>query len=95
MEIHYETGEDKHILTKVRFPHDLNVRHYSLNAYCCNNAVTGQNELREEVVEKVKWNINRDSIEDKQRALLDLFEPLKKDLKHQVEYRIDFHPRAL
>ena len=40
--------------------------------------------FREEVVEKVKWNINRDSMEDKQRALLDLFEPLKKDLQHQV-----------
>ena len=40
--------------------------------------------MREEVVEKVKWSINRDSMEDKQRALLDLFEPLKKDLKHQV-----------
>ena len=52
------------------------------NLILCACAV--QNELREEVVEKIKWNINRDSMEDKQRALLDLFEPLKKDLKHQV-----------
>ena len=48
----------------------------------CSCAV--QNELREEVVEKIKWNIDRDSMEDKHRALLDLFEPLKQDLKHQV-----------
>ena len=43
-----------------------------------------QDELREEIIEKVKWNIERDSMEDKQRALLELFDPLKKDLKHQV-----------
>ena len=41
--------------------------------------------LREEVVEKVKWNVNRDSMEDKQRELLNLFEPLKRDLQHQVK----------
>ena len=43
-----------------------------------------QDELREEIIEKVKWNIERDSMEDKQRALLELFDPLKIDLKHQV-----------
>ena len=41
-------------------------------------------QLRKEVTEKVKWNINRESMEDKQRALLDLFSPLKRDIKHQV-----------
>ena len=41
-------------------------------------------ELREEVTELVRWNINRDSMEDKQRALLDLMPALKKDVLHQV-----------
>ena len=40
--------------------------------------------MREEIIKKVKWNIKRDSLEDKQRALLELFDPIKKDLKHQV-----------
>ena len=35
-------------------------------------------------MKKVKWNINRDSMENKQRELRELFEPLKKDLKYQV-----------
>ena len=41
-------------------------------------------ELREEVTELVRWNINRDSMEDKQRALLDLMPALKRDVLHQV-----------
>ena len=32
----------------------------------------------------VRWNINRDSMEDKQRALLDLMPALKRDVLHQV-----------
>ena len=36
------------------------------------------------MTEVVRWNINRDSMEDKQRALLDLMPALKNDIKHQV-----------
>ena len=41
-------------------------------------------ELREEVTELVRWSIDRDSMEDKQRALLDLMPALKRDVLHQV-----------
>ena len=41
-------------------------------------------KLREDLTEKVRWNINRDSMEDKQRALLDLLPALKRDINHQV-----------
>lgn len=40
--------------------------------------------LREEMTELVRWNINRDSMEDKQRALVELMPALKRDIKHQV-----------
>ena len=43
-----------------------------------------QNTLREEITEQVRWNVNRDSMEDKQRSLLDLMPALKNDIKHQV-----------
>ena len=36
------------------------------------------------MIKKIKWNIDRDSMENKHRALVDLFEPLKRDLSHQV-----------
>lgn len=45
-------------------------------------------ELRDEVTELVRWNINRDSMEDKQRALVDLMPALKRDVLHQVCRRI-------
>ncbi len=44
-----------------------------------------QDKLREDLSEKVRWNINRDSMEDKQRALLDLMPALKSDINHQVK----------
>jgi inositol 1,4,5-triphosphate receptor type 1 len=40
--------------------------------------------LREEVSELVRWSVNRDSLEDKQRSLLDAMPALKKDVRHQV-----------
>ena len=40
--------------------------------------------LREKMTELVRWNVNRDSMEDKQRGLLDLMPALKKDIQHQV-----------
>ena len=43
-----------------------------------------KNDLREETSEVVRWNINRDSMKDKQRALLDLMPALKRDILHQV-----------
>ncbi|XP_019849736.1 PREDICTED: inositol 1,4,5-trisphosphate receptor type 1-like isoform X1 [Amphimedon queenslandica] len=39
--------------------------------------------LREAVTELVRWSIDRDSMEDKQRALLDLMPALKRDIIHQ------------
>jgi inositol 1,4,5-triphosphate receptor type 1 len=42
-----------------------------------------KNNIREAIRDKVSWSINRDSMEDKQRALLDLMPPLKKDIIHQ------------
>ncbi|XP_019851941.1 PREDICTED: inositol 1,4,5-trisphosphate receptor type 3-like [Amphimedon queenslandica] len=44
-------------------------------------------ELREEVTELVRWSINRDSMEDKQRALLDLMPALKRDVLHQTKLK--------
>ena len=41
-------------------------------------------KLREVATELVRWNINRDSMEDKQRALVDLMPALKIDVLHQV-----------
>ena len=43
-----------------------------------------QNDLREEVVEKVKWQVNRDSAEDKLRDFLEWIYALKKDTQHHV-----------
>ncbi|XP_019861438.1 PREDICTED: uncharacterized protein LOC100634093 isoform X2 [Amphimedon queenslandica] len=44
-------------------------------------------ELRDEVTELVRWNINRDSMEDKQRALVDLMPALKRDVLHQTKLK--------
>lgn len=85
VEIHYETEEGKSILTKAYFPYTEQVSECTCEE-CCDfhhNSV----QLREYVIEKVKWNISRDSMEVKQRALLDLFEPMKRDILHQVIYR--------
>ena len=85
VEIRYKYQNEKHLLTKVHFHRDKNV---SIMArmfqylYCL--AAFVQNYFREEVVEKIKWNIDRDSMENKQRSLVDLFVPLKRDLHHQV-----------
>ena len=43
-----------------------------------------QNELREEVVKKVKWQVNRDSAEDKLRDFLEWMYAVKKDTLHHV-----------
>ncbi len=43
-----------------------------------------QHELREEVIEKVKWNVNRDSPEDKLRDFLEWMKAVKRDTLHQV-----------
>lgn len=43
-----------------------------------------KDNLREAVTELVRWSIDRDSMEDKQRALLDLMPALKRDIIHQV-----------
>ena len=47
-------------------------------------ALLPQNELREEVIEKVKWNVDRDSAESKQRDFLDWMLAVKKDTVHHV-----------
>jgi inositol 1,4,5-triphosphate receptor type 1 len=41
-----------------------------------------KNNLREEVVEKVKWQVNRDSAEDKLRDFLEWMYAVKKDTLH-------------
>ena len=43
-----------------------------------------QDELREEVIEKVKWNVNRDSPEDKLRDYLKWMKAVKHDTNHNV-----------
>ena len=43
-----------------------------------------QYELREEVIEKVKWNVNRDSPEDKLRDFLEWMKAVKRDTIHHV-----------
>ena len=90
VEIHIKNEGGKSQLTTVHFNHDFHVNFRNLILqpdiiitvlHCVS---IHQYKLREEVVEKVKWNIKRGSMEEKQRELLDLFEPLKKDFKHQV-----------
>ena len=50
----------------------------------CMYVAPSQNDLREEVVEKVKWQVNRDSAEDKLRDFLKWMCALKKDTQHHV-----------
>ena len=45
-----------------------------------------QHELREEVIEKVKWNVNRDSPEDKLRDYLKWMKAVKHDTEYHVSY---------
>lgn len=51
-----------------------------------------QHELREEVIEKVKWNISRDSPEDKLRDLLEWMKAVKRDTVHSVSSSIPSSP---
>ena len=43
-----------------------------------------QDELPEELIEKVKWNVSRDSAEDKVRDFLDWTEAVKTEIQHRV-----------
>ena len=43
-----------------------------------------QHELREEVIEKIKWNISHDSAEDKLRDLLEWMKAVKEYTIHRV-----------
>ena len=54
-----------------------------------------QNELREEVVEKVKWQVNRDSAEDKLRDFLEWMYAVKKDTLHYVSAFICSHSHSM
>ena len=53
---------------------------------CVSLTIVFQHELREEVIEKVKWNINRESPEDKLRDLLQWMKAVKRDTIHSVRY---------
>ena len=75
------------ILTKVNFQLDPAVRPEKGLMSGCGQIVCvahSQNDLREEVVEKVKWQVNRDSAEDKLRDFLKWMYALKKDTLHHV-----------
>ena len=43
-----------------------------------------QNKFREGLVERVKWNVNRDSPEDKLRDFMDWMKAIKKETLHHV-----------
>ena len=43
-----------------------------------------QNKVREDLVERVKWNVNRDSPEDKLRDFMDWMKAVKKETIHHV-----------
>ena len=47
-----------------------------------------QHALREEVKERVKWMVNRDSAEDKTRDFLEWTKAVKNDTLHNVRIRI-------
>ena len=82
IEINYENMDGDKILTKVNFHMDPAV---SDRCVCdWSQHFISQSELREEVVEKVKWQINRDSAEDKLRDFLDWMYALKEDTLHHV-----------
>ena len=50
--------------------------------YC--NIILYQDELPEELIEKVKYKVNRDSPEDKTRDYLDWMKAVKKEMFHIV-----------
>ena len=83
IEIHYVEEGSKPILAKVYFPYDPQVLNFLLYVL---HYVIVKDELREEITELVRWNVERDSMEDKQRALVDLMPSLKRDVLHQVYY---------
>ena len=82
IEIHYEEKGCKPVLAKVYFPHNPQVLFNIFMMYIIVNLL--KDLLREKMTELVRWNVNRDSMEDKQRELLDLIPALKEDIKHQV-----------
>ena len=90
VEIHFEKDECKPILTNISFPFDPNVSHESCSwksshfFYGDALVYVFQDALREEMTEQVRWNVNRDSMEDKQTGLLSLMPALKRDIVHQV-----------
>ena len=43
-----------------------------------------QNTFREDLVERVKWNVTRDSPEDKLRDFMDWMKAVKKETIHHV-----------
>lgn len=51
-----------------------------------------QREFKEEVTSRVKWNVNRSSLDDKLRDFLDWMAALKKDTLHRVSQHINPFP---
>ena len=50
----------------------------------CINSFSIKDALREVMTEQVRWNVSRESMEDKQTDLLSLMPALKRDIIHQV-----------
>ena len=48
-----------------------------------------QDELREELRSEVKWNVNRESPEEKVRDFVPWMKACKRDIDHQVNETID------
>ena len=72
-------------LSQCLYPHPLSP-HPPPHTHTCTllRCSLQQNELRDEVVENVKWNVNRDSAEDKLRDFLEWLYAVKKDTIHNV-----------
>ena len=97
IEVLYENMDGEKILTKVNFQLNPVVRPgvglmigrgqilcVYVHPYMCMCVAPSQNDLREEVVEKVKWQVNRDSAENKLRDFLEWMYAVKKDTRHHV-----------
>lgn len=91
IEVFYKNEEeDKKILAKVHFRLYSSVSVHSEIMKCSNIHVCiylsmlQQDELPDELIEKIKYQVNRDSPEDKNRDFLNWMKAAKKQILHLV-----------
>jgi len=91
IELFYHNEQDQKVLAKVHFRSypAVSVTHYNVNP-CVLVVTTTQDELPEEIIEKVKYRVNRESAEDKVRDFLNWMKAIKKEIHHLVYFIYSF-----